>query len=106
MIRFGAWLCSLVMLAGCGRYFDGPIQPAPQEQQEADMVIKDDGLITYSFERLEIGLRPMTDAELNRKFPQQSTQGARIDQSLYFRQLEAHGRRLDAAQTQRMAAKS
>ena len=74
MIRFGAWLCSLVMLAGCGRYFDGPIQPAPQEQQEADMVIKDDGLITYSFERLEIGLRPMTDAELNRKFPQHSTQ--------------------------------
>ena len=39
------------------------------------MVIEDDGLITYSFERLEIGLRPMTDAELNRKFPQQSTQG-------------------------------
>ncbi|MXW77709.1 MAG: hypothetical protein F4Z57_01725, partial [Gemmatimonadetes bacterium] len=39
------------------------------------MVIQDDGLITYSFERLEIGLRPMTDAELNRKFPQQSTQG-------------------------------
>ena len=62
------------------------------------MVIKDDGLITYSFERLEIGLRPMTRRRIEPQIPPAVHAGARIDQSLYFRQLEAHGRRVDAAQ--------
>ena len=40
------------------------------------MTVGDDGTVAYSYERLEISLRPMTDDELNRAFPAQSAKGA------------------------------
>ena len=70
-------LSFLVLLTGCGRYFGGPIHPVPESSQEVHMVVGDDGSVTYVFERLEIGLRPMTDEELNRQFPAHSTGGAK-----------------------------
>ena len=39
------------------------------------MVVGDDGSVTYSYERLDIGLRPMPDEALNRQFPLHSQQG-------------------------------
>jgi len=65
----------LIFLAsGCGRYFPQPLRPAPQQAE--GMTINDDGSVTYALERLAITLKPMTDAELNRQFPQASTGGA------------------------------
>ena len=65
----------LLVLSGCGRYFAGPLQPA--DQQTVDMTINDDGSLTYTLERLEVSLRPMTDAQLNRQFAGSSERGAR-----------------------------
>ena len=74
MIRFWVWLCGLALVAGCGRYFGGPIEPTP-EQQGPSMVVKDDGSVIYEYHRLEIGLRPMSDEELNRQFMSYSQRG-------------------------------
>jgi hypothetical protein len=76
MKRFSTLLLLWVLVAGCGRYFGGPIQPVPETEQEVHMVVQDDGSVTYVYERLEIGLRPMSDAELNRQFPAHSNDGA------------------------------
>jgi len=65
----------LLLLTGCGRYFPGPINPVPVTQQEPNMVISDDGSVTYVYQRLEVGLRPMTDDELNRQFQNASMDG-------------------------------
>ena len=62
-------VCALVLLGGCGRYFGGVIQPLPESEQSGHMVVQDDRSVTYVYERLEIGLLPMTDGELNRQFP-------------------------------------
>jgi hypothetical protein len=69
-------LSALVLLGGCGRYFGGVIQPLPEAEQSDHMVVQDDRSVTYVFERLEIGLLPMTDGELNRQFPGISDKGA------------------------------
>ncbi len=66
----------LLVLVGCGRYFPGPIQPAPEKSQEAYASVEDDGTIVAVFNRLEISLRPMTDEELNRQFADYSMAGA------------------------------
>lgn len=76
MKSFSPWLWIWVLLAGCGRYFGGPIQPVPEKQQAPNMVVQDDGSVTYQYQRLEIGLRPLTDAELNRQFKTFSDKGA------------------------------
>ena len=64
----------LVAIPGCGRYFAGPLRPAPQ--QASRMTVNDDGSVTYTLDRLEITLRPMTDAQLNRQFASVSSEGA------------------------------
>jgi hypothetical protein len=69
-------VCALVLLGGCGRYFGGVIQPLPESEQSGHMVVQDDRSVTYVYERLEIGLLPMTDGELNRQFPGISDKGA------------------------------
>lgn len=69
-------IIAALLLIGCGRYFPGPIRPAVEAEQAPRMTVSDDGTVTYSYERLEISLRPMTDAELNRSFLSQSTKGA------------------------------
>ena len=61
---------------GCGRYFAGPIQPAAVTDQSPRMEVRDDGTVAYVYERLEVSLRPLTDAELNRTFPAESSKGA------------------------------
>jgi len=66
----------LFLCAGCGRYFPGAIHPMPEDQQRSLMVVKDDGTIVYTYERLEISLRPMSDEELNRSFAMYSQDGA------------------------------
>jgi hypothetical protein len=62
--------CFVVLfIAGCGyRYYAGPLKPAPEMEKKADIKVADDGTVTWVRERLEIGLRPMTDEELNRAF--------------------------------------
>jgi hypothetical protein len=64
--------CSLF---GCGRYFSGPILPAPEDKQETTAKVKDDGSVSFNINRLEITLRPMSDEELNRQFPTVSKGG-------------------------------
>lgn len=69
--------CLLILIAfGCGRYFPGPLQPRPSSEQGEHMVVHDDGSVAYVFERLDIAIRPMTDAELNRSFATRSSNGA------------------------------
>ena len=63
-------------VAGCARQFPGPIEPQPEARQTERMSVLDDGTVSYALERLEIGLRPMSDAELNRAFPGDSDDAA------------------------------
>ena len=68
--------CLLILVAfGCGRYFPGPLQPKPGSEQGEHMVVHDDGSVAYVFERLDIAIRPMKDAELNRSFATRSADG-------------------------------
>lgn len=70
----GLWLAGILLaFGGCGRYFPQNLQPVPQ--QAVDMIVNDDGSVTYSHDRLAISLKPMTDAELNRQFPDASVGG-------------------------------
>ncbi|MCD6169631.1 MAG: hypothetical protein J7J76_03635 [Candidatus Latescibacteria bacterium] len=65
-----------VSLIGCGyHYFAGDLTPESEIRQLPDMEVRDDGSVAYIHERLEISLRPVTDAELNRRFPEASQQG-------------------------------
>jgi hypothetical protein len=66
------WIVLLSLPIGCGRYFAGPIRPAPEAQQGSATVVKDDGSVVSIRERLEISLRPMLDEEINRQFASQS----------------------------------
>ncbi|MBI2505014.1 MAG: hypothetical protein HYW07_17485 [Candidatus Latescibacteria bacterium] len=62
--------------AGCAQYFPGPVHPLPESRQSQRMVVQDDGTVSYVQDRLELSLRPLSDAELNRAFPEQSFRGA------------------------------
>lgn len=65
-----------LLSAGCGyRYFATPLNPLPEAEHGPEMKVSDDGTVTYVRERLEISLRPMTDAELNRQFSKYSKGG-------------------------------
>lgn len=72
-----------VWISGCARYMDrlayreymGVLTPVDQEEEHPQKTITDDGEILFEQERLEIGLRPMTDEELNRQFPSATAQG-------------------------------
>ena len=64
----------LVIFAGCGYYhYATPLRPA--ESQQGAMSVADDGSITFTQDRLEVRLRPMTDEELNRQFASHSNSG-------------------------------
>ena len=79
MSRLGCYALSFILSAGCGafgyRTFSGPVQPAPEEAQGKGVAVMDDGTVKHSLGRLEIGLRPMTDEELNRQFQIASKEG-------------------------------
>jgi hypothetical protein len=70
MVLIGA----LLAVAGCGRYFAGPLRPA--SEQQPSMKVNDDGSVTYTLKRLEISLQPLSDEQLNRQFKSVSEQGA------------------------------
>ena len=68
-----AWM---LLLAGCGyRYYAEPFTPASEMAAATEMEVSDDGTLTYIQGRLEIGLRPVTDEELNRQFSSHSRDG-------------------------------
>lgn len=73
-------LAAGLLLAGfwvaCGyRYYAGPLQPLPDAQQQTGMQVSDDGTVLFVQERFEVGVRPQTDAELNRLYPTYSKGG-------------------------------
>ena len=64
------------LCAACGyRYYAGPLQPLPDAQQHTGMKVSDDGTVLFVQERFEVGVRPQTDAELNRLYPTYSKGG-------------------------------
>jgi len=70
------FLIGSLLLSACAyRLYSGPLKPLPEDRQEADMKVADDGTVTYIRDRLEISLRPMTDDELNRQFASASKGG-------------------------------
>ncbi|MXX37873.1 MAG: hypothetical protein F4Z85_07320 [Gemmatimonadetes bacterium] len=72
-------LAAVALLLGCGHYLiPGRFQPLEAAQQQtgiqgSSMKILDDGTVTFVQNRLEVSVRPMTDEELNRQYPAQST---------------------------------
>lgn len=69
------WLLAIgVMLQACGYYhYAGALRP--QEEQSTSIAVADDGSVTYTRDRLEVRLKPMSDEELNRQFPTNSQSG-------------------------------
>jgi len=64
------------LLGGCGcRYLARPLEPAAANSAASGMQVSDDGTVTYAQDRLEIGVRPVTDEELNRQFGAHSQAG-------------------------------
>ena len=55
----------------------GHLIPMAESEQNPQTHVSDDGTVTFTHERLEISLRPMTDEELNRQFPIESQGGAK-----------------------------
>ncbi|MCK4416660.1 MAG: hypothetical protein KAV99_00645 [Candidatus Latescibacteria bacterium] len=65
-----------LFIVGCGyHYFAGDLIPQSETIQAAKMVVRDDRSVAYVHERLEISLRPVTDEELNRNWPEASNMG-------------------------------
>jgi hypothetical protein len=68
---------SIVLLLGCShqlgyRHFSGPMLPNIGTQQDASYAAQDDHSITFTKDRLEVTLLPMTVDMLNRQFPSAS----------------------------------
>ena len=64
-----AALAALCLVASCAwRPYTGDLRPSVEEMQGPNMSVADDGTITWIQDRLEVRLRPVTDAELNRQF--------------------------------------
>ena len=73
-IRLGAILAVCLGSIGCGYYhYSTPLRPI--DDQGTAMTIADDGSVTFTQDRLEVKLRPLTDEELNRQFASQSKDG-------------------------------
>ena len=71
-----AALLVVAFLGACGyRYYSGPLQPAADVRQQTGMQVSDDGTVLFVQERFEVGVRPQTDAELNRLYPTYSQGG-------------------------------
>ncbi|MFH1566792.1 MAG: hypothetical protein ABIL09_02255 [Gemmatimonadota bacterium] len=70
-------------------YYAGPLRPA--EGQAELMSTADDGTVTYTRDRLEVSLRPMTDEELNRQLTAQSQAGAKSTNPYTFSDADVGG---------------
>ncbi|RKY62560.1 MAG: hypothetical protein DRP95_01330 [Candidatus Latescibacterota bacterium] len=79
MRRFWIWATLAMVVVGCGYgyyYYAGPLKPVGESEQViTGMAVYDDGTVTFTKERLEVSLRPMTDEELNRQFASASKGG-------------------------------
>ena len=73
------WLVATLtaLMPGCARYYPGPTTPLPETQQAAGTTVLDDGTVRYVRDRLEISLRPRSDAEMNRSLAPYSGAGVR-----------------------------
>ncbi len=73
--------CTPLLLVGmffssCSyRYYAEDLKPISEAEQGANKTVADDGTVSYRHARLEISVRPMTDAELNRQFSAYSNDG-------------------------------
>ena len=81
-----------LLFLGCSyRYYAEDLKPMSEAEQGANKTVADDGTVSYNQARLEISLRPMTDAELNRQFSAYSNEGPNsqnpytFGNSTYFR---------------------
>jgi hypothetical protein len=90
--RYLLSLLAIIALVGCSyRYYAGDLKPLDEAEQGENKTVADDGTVTYKQARLEIGLRAMTDEELNRQFSSYSSEGAQsrnpytFGNSTYFR---------------------
>ena len=76
--RTPALCCLLALLTGCGGlgyyYVGSCLEPTPEQAQ--DMIIADDGGVTYSRGRLDLRLRAVSVDELNRQFASTSAAGS------------------------------
>ena len=70
-------------------YYAGPVRPAPTQEVQID--VADDGTVTFTKDRLEVSLRPMTDEELNRRFASQSQAGPKSTNPYTFADAEVGG---------------
>ncbi len=70
---------ALFFAAGCGHHLiPGHFQPEEVGEQQAtgegtNMKVLDDGTVTFVQNRLEVSVRPMTDEEIHRQYPAQSS---------------------------------
>ncbi len=85
-------LWALLLFSGCSyRYYAEDLKPMSEAEQGINKTVADDGTVSYKQARLEISLRSMTDAELNRQFSAYSNEGAdsrnpyTFGNSTYFR---------------------
>ena len=70
----GAVVAGMLLLSGCSYHeYAGPF--TPPETQGDEMSVADDGSVTFARGRLEVRLRPITRAELDRQFSERSQQG-------------------------------
>ena len=81
-----------LLFSSCSyRYYAEDLKPMSEDEQGANKTVADDGTVSYTQARLEISLRPMTDAELNRQFSAYSNEGPNsqnpytFGNSTYFR---------------------
>jgi hypothetical protein len=77
-IRWGTRLAAVLALgmgaSSCGyHHYSTPLRPI--DDQGTAMTVADDGSVTFTQDRLEVRLRPLTDEELNRQFASQSKDG-------------------------------
>lgn len=63
-----------VLVHACAyRVVAGPLKPLATGNQGGE--VQDDGTVIYRLDRLEVSLKPMSDEELNRQFPQTTGPG-------------------------------
>ena len=79
-LRWGVCLVTVLAMGlgayGCGyHHYATPLRPV--DEQGAAMTVADDGSVTFTQDRLEVRLTPLTDEQLNRQFASQSNDGPR-----------------------------
>ena len=91
--QFGLGVLTALAVAGvsgCGYYYyAGDLEP--QSGQSEFMSIVDDGTVTFSQNRLEVSMKPMTDDELNRLYPAHSEDGPKSTNPFTFGNAEFQG---------------